>query len=81
MNRLAKRIEKIARSLIAVDESIVINSFEGLKRAFEAIDDNGEYGKSGFWTIALGGYDTGYVVSYEGREIFRVNYELGEYEV
>ena len=48
----------------------------------ERIDDgDGTYARLGNWKIALGGYDEGYVVSYRGEDVFRVNYELRDYEV
>lgn len=34
----------------------------------------------GFWHIALGGYDTGYILSYGEQEIFRINAKDCEYE-
>ena len=53
-----------------------------LKKTMERIDDgDGVYARLGNWQIALGGYDEGYVVSYRGEAVFRVNYELGDYEV
>ena len=53
-----------------------------LKRTMERIDDgDGRYARLGNWQIALGGYDEGYVVSYRGEAVFRVNYELRDYEV
>jgi len=53
-----------------------------LRKTMERIDDgDGTYARLGNWKIALGGYDEGYVVSYRGEDVFRVNYELGDYEV
>ena len=48
----------------------------------ERLDDgDGRSARLGNWKIALGGYDEGYVVSYRGEDVFRVNYELRYYEV
>ena len=47
----------------------------------DQIDDNGSQGRCGNWKMDLGGYDTGYEISYRSEPIGRVNYELGEYEL
>jgi hypothetical protein len=53
-----------------------------LKKTIERIDDgDGRFARLGNWRIALGGYDEGYDVAYRGEDVFRVNYELREYEV
>jgi hypothetical protein len=53
-----------------------------LRKTMERLDDgDGTYARLGNWKIALGGYDEGYVVSYRGEDVFRVNYELRDYEV
>ena len=35
-------------------------------------DGNGRYASIGDWEIGLGGYDTGYEVSYRGSPVFRI---------
>lgn len=53
-----------------------------LRRIWERIGVEGvTYAGWGDWSMALGGYDTGYIVSYLDNEIMRVNYEYQEVEV
>ena len=53
-----------------------------LRKTMERLDDgDGKLARLGNWRIALGGYDEGYDVAYRGEDVFRVNYELREYEV
>ena len=53
-----------------------------LRKTIERLDDgDGKFARLGNWRIALGGYDEGYDVAYRGEDVFRVNYELREYEV
>lgn len=57
------------------------NDVPALKRIWGRIDGEGvTYARWGYWSMALGGYDTGYIVSYLDREVMRVNYELKEVE-
>ena len=57
------------------------NDVAALKRIWGRIDEEGvTYARWGDWSMALGGYDTGYIVSYLDREVMRVNYELKEVE-
>lgn len=55
--------------------------FSDLANALEQVDDNGRHGECGSWGMSLGGYDTGYEISYDGETIGRVNYEDKEYEL
>lgn len=55
--------------------------FSDLAKALEQVDDNGRHGECGSWGMSLGGYDTGYEISYDGETIGRVNYEDKEYEL
>ena len=56
-------------------------NFWSLKKARERMDGDGKLGRCGNWTVALGGYDTGYEVYFKGSPVARVNYELCEYEI
>ena len=58
-----------------------INSYRGLEQCFSKIDDGDKFAKNGNWSIGLGGYDKGYVIMFRGQEVFRVNYDLNEFEV
>lgn len=55
--------------------------FSDLAKALEQVDDNGRHGECGSWGMSLGGYDTGYEISYDGETVGRVNYEDKEYEL
>lgn len=72
-----------------------MKNFKDLGTAFEILD-SGDYQSEdkritistekvcyvsiGDWSIQLGGYDSGYTVSYQKEEILRINYEYKEYE-
>ena len=50
--------------------------YGNLKRAFSAINFGNKFAKYGHWTIALGGYDEGYQIQYDGLPIAAINYGL-----
>jgi hypothetical protein len=58
-------------------------NFDVLRKARERMDDSkdGQFGRCGNWSVALGGYDHGYEVYYRNEPIARVNYELHEFEI
>ena len=46
-------------------------SFSGLRSALEKFEDNGDYAKCGKWSIAKGGYDLWWEISYEGQTVLQ----------
>lgn len=54
---------------------------KSLVRVIQKYDDTEEpYASCYHWSMALGGYDYGFCISYKNQDIIRVNYRYREYE-
>ena len=67
--RILKREYSEADKKGMLDESV---GSRGMIKAIEKAFDDGRYGRYGKWECGLGGYDTGYQVSYEHIPFFEI---------